>query len=675
MKGTRARFLGAVSLALTAAAAQATAGEGSQSPSDLTALSLEQLMDTEVTLASKKLQPWFESPAAIYVITREEIERSGATTIAEVLRLVPSLSVARADSNKWAISSRGLNDVFANKLLVLIDGRSVYTPLFAGVFWDVQDVLLEDIERIEVIRGPGATLWGANAVNGVINVVTRDARNTQGGLLSVGAGSEERGLAGARYGGKFASDAYYRVYAKYVKHDAFANAAGTPAADGWQAARGGFRVDWRVAPRDQLTVQGDLYSGRFGQTATFSSLTPPFMLTRSSDVPASGANLLARWERTQSQRSAIDLQVYYDQTDRDLKLDVLRERRHTLDAELQHRFAMGERHEIVWGLGYRRTDDVIDGGFPASFVPDRRASYVESAFVQDEVRLAGDRVRVVVGSKFEHNDYSGFEVQPNVRALWKPSPRHALWAAVSRAVRTPSRAEHDARFNAAVIPSTVGPLVVTRIVGDPRMGSEELVAYEAGYRLKAGSSLFLEVAAFHNSYRGLGTLEPRTPFLEPTPSPAHLVLPMALDNGADANSRGAELAAQWSVSSRWKLAAAYAWLDLRLRPGPGSQDVTARAREGDSPRHQFQARSFLTLPWKLDFDVLLYGASGLGNQAVPGYLRADASLTFHVNRGLDARLALQNALEPRHPEFGRTWIGQHATQVERGVHLKLTWKF
>jgi iron complex outermembrane receptor protein len=394
---------------------------------DLTQLSLEELMHVEITTVAKKEQPLFESPAAVYVITREDIRRAGFTSISEALRLAPGLQVARLDANKWAITARGFNGRFANKLLVLIDGRIVYTPLFSGVFWEVQDLLLEDVERIEVIRGPGATLWGANAVNGVINIITRGARDTQGGLVRTGTGSEERGFGALRYGGALSPEAHYRIYAKYFKRDAFVDAAGAKTADDWDIVRGGFRLDWEPPHPGSLTLIGDMYGGTLGQTLEeIASPQPPYIQSFDFDTEVAGASLLGRWKHRTAAGADLTLGLFLDRSERqDVVFD---EVRHTLDMDFQQHFAPSLRQDVVWGLGYRLTSDRLDSTFLFIDPPERKVQ-IFSAFVQDEIALAQNRLRLTLGSKLEHNDFTGIEIQPNVRLLWMPSKQHATWAA------------------------------------------------------------------------------------------------------------------------------------------------------------------------------------------------------------------------------------------------------
>jgi iron complex outermembrane recepter protein len=678
----RSWLAGSILAVLWSAAAAPAAPQSPAPPTeavDLTKLSMEELMDVEVVSVSKRAEPVSAAAAAIYVITGDDLRRSGATSLPEALRLVPGLEVARIDANKWAVTARGFNGRFANKLLVLVDGRSVYTPLFSGVFWDVQDTLLDDVERIEVIRGPGATLWGANAVDGVINIITRPAAATLGTLLTTGGGTTERGFLGLRHGGSLGAAATYRVYAKAFDREGGAALSGVENADRWSMRRGGFRVDWGPARSGELTVAGDLYDGKDGETLTVTSLGAtgaPVSRTFRSESPVSGGNALARWRRTLSETADLTLQLYYDRTARSTA--ILGEDRDVVDLELQHGFAPGRRQRVVWGLGYRRTSDDIRNSAILAFTPARRTDDLASGFLQDEVTLRPDRLWLIVGSKLEHNDYTGFEVQPNVRAVWSPRRRHTLWAAVSRAVRTPSRAERDVRFDSAVLaPGTLGPgtpAAVVRTMGDPGFGSEKLVAYELGYRVGLAPGLFLDLATFYNAYDDLRTTRTEAPFFELAPAP-HLVIPARLTNEMRGETRGVELTADWRASARWRLDAGYSFLDMRLRLLPGSNDAVSLTAAGQSPRHQLHLRSSLDLQPGLQLDLVARFVDRLPAEGVDRYTSLDLRLAWTPRPGLELALAGQDLLAGSHAEFGPDVIPTQATAVKRSGYGKLTWRF
>jgi iron complex outermembrane recepter protein len=632
---------------------------------DLNHLKLEELMNVEVTSVSKRAEKLSEAPAAITLITAEELRRSGATSIPEALRQVPGMDVARLDAHDWAISARGFNDLFANKLLVLMDGRSVYTPLFSGVYWDVQDTLLEDIDRIEVIRGPGAALWGANAVNGVINIMTRPAEETQGLLLTGGGGSEERGFAGIRYGGSLGTNAYYRAYAKYFNRDDQVVPDGSDANDRWNMQRGGFRVDWKPSTEDQYTLQGDLYSGRAQQTFFLPTPNPPaFAETNRSSVDVTGGNVIGRWTRAFSDSADLKLQFYYDRTTRETA--VLDEERNTIDVDLQHHFLWGERQDIVWGLGYRASAEKIDSSYTGAFDPDQRTVQLFSLFGQDEITVMADRLHLTLGSKFEHNDFTGFEYQPSGRLSWTPSDRQTIWGSVSRAVRTPSLAEDDIRLRQL----TGLPGVQVLLQGDRAFDSEDLLAYEVGYRWRPLERVSLDLTAFYNEYDHLRSVEPGAVLAGPP-----VTLTATAGNKLHGETYGIEFAPKWQVTDWWRLQAAYTFLQMELHRDSGSGDTTSERAEGRSPHHQLSLRSSLDLPHDVEFDCTLRYIDRLVDFSIPSYVVLDLRLAWRPFKNLELAIVGQNLLDNRHPEFQALIITTERTEVEHSVYGKVTWRY
>ena len=654
---------------------------------DLADLSLEELMSIEVYSVAKKSQKIADSAAAVYVLTQEDIRRSGVTTIPEALRFVPGVEVAHIDSNKWAITIRGFNERFSNKLLVLIDGRTVYTPFFAGVYWDVQDLVLEDVDRIEVIRGPGGTLWGANAVNGVINIITKRAADTQGALLSGGAGTEEEGFATARYGGKLGENAYARVYAKYFQRDDFKatlpRASGDDGDDEWHATRGGFRIDWTPSEVDELTLQGDTYEGESGQFFSVSAPPPTFAIAGASHTDLSGGNVLGRWTRKLGDESNFQLQAYYDLTQRAASATT-NERRNVADIEFQHRFQIARRNDLVWGLGYRATWDHIDGTYAISLQPEHRTDHLVSAFVQDEITLLDDALHVTLGTKLEYNDYSGFEVQPSARALWKPAERHVVWGAISRAVRTPSRAEEDIRINRTTIPAGApgtpcenSPLpCVIAFVGDSGFEAEDLTAFEVGYRTQLMDNLSVDVTSYYNIYDSLRTTTPSTPVVEATPFQM-LTIPIVVGNGLDATTWGFEVAADWHPLERWKLRAGYTFLEMDLDFDSDAQDdVSSSFADGSSPQNQVFARSLIDLPYHLELDANVKWVDELKSLDVGSYTQLDLRLGWRPTEMLEFSLVGQNLLEDSNSQFRSSiFVNDEPTKVQRGVYGKITLRF
>ena len=639
---------------------------------------MEELLNTTVTSVARREESIAQSAAAVHVITKEDIRRSGATRLAEVLRLAPGLQVARVDAHNWAVSARGFNELFANKLLVLIDGRSVYAPLFSGVFWDVQDVVLEDVERIEVIRGPGAALWGANAVNGVINVITKKAAATQGWLWSGGAGDTESGFGTIRYGGSLGDALHFRIYGKYFSEDDSLLATGREAHDDWRMGQGGFRIDWSATATDLLTLQGDIHHLHEDQLYERLRATEPFTAYRDAGADtASGGNVLARWTHTLASGSELVFQSYYDRTERTSSIQD--ERRDTFDIDFQHRFALGNGQTVVWGGGYRRTADRIGNSFDLALEPAARASHLFSAFVQDEVALIPKTLTLTLGSKFEHNDYTGFEAQPSARLCWTPSERHSVWAAVSRAVRTPSRVEDDIHLRSgpaiprgALFPGS--PTIVSALSGNRAIESETLIAYEAGYRAKVTEALSFDLAVFYHDYdelRGIVTGQPAVDFAR---TPAELSL--TAGNYLKGSTYGGEVSANLRVSEWWRLRADYSVLRTHLRESTATVAIfNPQAIAGSNPQNQVSLRSWVDLPRGFEFDTTLRYVDSLPAIRIPAYAALDVRLGWRPCRNFEVSLVGQNLFDHAHPEFVPTYIGTQTTEVERSFYGKVTIRF
>jgi iron complex outermembrane receptor protein len=632
---------------------------------DVTAISLEDLMNLKVTSVSKREQKLGVAAAAIFVITQEEIRRSGARTIPEALRLAPGLEVARIDENKWAIASRGFNGRFTNKLLVLIDGRSVYTPLFSGVYWNVQDVLLEDIERMEVIRGPGATLWGANAVNGVINIITKGSAATQGGLVTAQAGDALRSSGGVRFGGKLGANTSYRAYSKYFKWESSTDDRGRDAFDGWDTTRAGFRIDGGSPSGDAVTLQGDAYRGGYGETLTGTLLTAPYATTFRNDGRFSGGNLLARWSHS-FDRSNTSLQVYFDQAN-NAATSLLNDRLNIFDVDFQHDVRVTASHNWIWGVGYRSTRDNATAGTYVMLSPDERTWSLFSTFTQNEFTLVDQRLRITLGSKFEHNDFTGFEAEPNGRALWNISPTQSVWGAISRAVRTPARTEQDMRLDAAVLPPSAqsgGLPVRVSVHGDRSFHSEDLVAYESGYRVNLGRTVSVDFAAFYNSYTNLLSAEPAAPIVTPG-LPIHIVAPLVAANKMSGATYGSELFAEWRPASVFKMSGAYTFLRMDIHRDADSLDVSSPDPAGASPRHQFSVRSAIDLPKNLQQDFTWRYVGGLDGLAIPSYYSLDAHLAWAPTARFNLSIGGQNLTNNQHLEFRPDFIATTPTVVKR----------
>ncbi len=621
--------------------------------------------DLEVTSVARRASTVGKSPAAVFVITQEMIRRSGATSIPELLRMAPGVQVARIDANQWAITARGFNSRFANKLLVLIDGRSVYTPLFSGVYWDVQDTLLQDIDRIEVIRGPGATLWGANAVNGVINIITKKAKETQGALITSGGGSEENAMNGLRYGGNVGSNFHYRVYGKHFDRDTGFDPAG--AHDDWRQGRVGFRTDWELDEYacDTLTFQGDYYDGSSGTASHFPTLTPPGNSLGAGDIQVSGGNFLTRWTHRFDEESELTLQLYYDRAERrslflDQEIDIF-------DVDLAHHFPLSDRHGLTWGLHFRRVSD--DLGSPDPFVlrfdPPRRQTDLASAFVQDEITLIDETLMLTLGSKFEHNEFTGFEFQPSGRLLWTPDRKHALWASVSRAVRTPARSEDDMRLVFANIAPS--PPMFLAIFGDRNIESEDLLAYEIGFREQTTDEFSWDLALFFNDYNDLMAFAPGTPVLPP---PA-LIIPSVPTNRMDGETYGVELAADYAIANWWRVHGSYSFLQMQLHADAGTA-ADAESAEGESPHNQAFLQSSWDLPGDLEFDLMGRYVDNLPALNVSNYITLDLRLGYRPNESWEFSVVGQNLLEEHHQEFSSQ--DPVHSEVDRGVYAQAIWR-
>lgn len=639
----------------------------------LTDLSLEELSNIKITSVSKRPENLFGAPAAVTVITAEDIRRSGFENLPEVLRLAPGLEVAEINSSQWAVSSRGFNGPYATKLLVLMDGRSVYTPFFSGVLWDVQDTILEDLDRIEVVRGPGGTLYGANAVNGVINIVSKSAKETQGLLFTSLGGNVDEGTFAARYGGRLGENTYFRVYAKYRRWGEFENMLGEGAGDDSDQFRTGFRVDSEPSRSDLLTLQGDFYWGRDNYLAPLNGVDLSLRSPYGYDL--AGGNVLGRWRHTYDDDSELTVQAYYDWNSRDEIIPTLLSGAiHTVDFDAQYHFKLASWNEIVTGLGYRLVADSLSVG-PLSTINEStadRSTY--SFFLQDTITVVPERLHLTLGSKVEHNDFTGFEVQPNARLAWTPTDKHTVWLSVARAVRTPSRLERDLSVMVGHIPGL--PPTEIDLLGNPGFDSEELIAYEAGYRWKATSHLSFDLAAFYNDYDKLRATATGLPVFEFGPPPA-VVIPTQFANSVHGETHGVELAANLSVTSYWRLNASYTWLDLELKGNAPGLTPAPDQLELSDPQNQFRISSYLNLPWDLEWDNALYYVDKLPFQGVDGYVRFDTRLGWRPNPHTEFSVGVRNLFDDRHREFGETGDGfaTPANEVPRTYYGKATLRF
>jgi iron complex outermembrane recepter protein len=649
-------------------------GSAQEAQPDLSNLSLETLSSTQITSISRKEQKLTEAAGAIYVISSEDIRRSGLTNIAELLRTVPGLDVAQIDANKWAITGRGFNERFADKMLVLMDGRTLYTPLTSGVNWDVQETMLEDIERIEVIRGPGATLWGSNAVNGIVNIITKKAKDTAGLLVEGSGAIQERSSVATRFGGSIGPNGHYRVSAKYFDRDGSRQPTGGEGPDGWHDVRGGFRTDWRLSPQQAVTVEGDLYRGRVGQTVPgILSLSPPLTGTFVDKTITSGGDILGRWTKS-DEHLETTIQAYFDLANRD-QSSLLREFRHTINLELDQRYHPGSRHDLIWASEFRYSTDRTVGSLNISFDPASRSTQLYGAFVQDEIALLPDKLKLTLGSKLEHNYYSGFALQPNVRMIWIPNQSTSTWLAISRASENSSRADADIRTNEDPKLTPNGTITLASNFGKHHLPSDNEVAYEFGSRLQIKRALSFDLATFYNHYTNRHTHEPGTPYFEDYPLPRHLVLPTYVESNIRGETHGLEILARTQPAKGWDLTGSYTLFEIHLHQTKSSKDFTTAAEsEGSSPRHEFQIHSSLSLPHRFELDSSLYYVGSLYGPGIQRYTRLDLQAGWRPDSAWGISIGGRNLLQSEHYEFGSGDQVQ-SEPIGRSAYLKVTRRF
>lgn len=658
-------------LALASSSASFAAPQGPNDIDSVLKLSLEELMQITVTSASKKEQSLAQTTAAVFVIKADDIRRSGATNVPEALRLAPGVQVAAIGHNRWSVSIRGFNSRFSNKLLVMVDGRAIYSAGFSGVFWEHNDIPLNNIERIEVIRGPGGSIWGANAVNGIINIITYSAKDTQGGLISAAAGNELRGVGQARYGWALDEESHLRLHAQAKSIDGGQDAVtGGKGWDNWKNQQAGFRLDAKRGG-DSYSLQGNIGDYRAGDRIAAFTAAPPFAALLNTDGAGQTGHLLGRWERP-ADNGSHSLQAFIEHNETDM--GVVRYRIDTFDLEYQQQI-IGDKHDLVWGLGYRTSKDQVTGTPYLLFSDTGKAFSLYSAFIQDDITLVPERWRLTLGSRFEHNDFTGFEVQPNVRLLWTPTAQDSLWAAVSRAVRTPSRGERASTvFIAPPSIQTFGLPLAT--VGDPNMAAEKLTALDLGWRHQWSATLTSDVAAFYYRHADLRGGVPGTNplFLGINP-----YLPLYVTNAIGAESYGLEVSADWLPRENWRLQANASLFQINARDAkPGAQPDEFI---GATPSHQVSLCSSLDLTPQVQWDVWLRkvgklsGGPNTPGDEVPGYTSLDMRLAWKPNRELEISLVGQNLLDSSHPEIVMTTISSVPVKIERGAYLKADWKF
>jgi iron complex outermembrane receptor protein len=629
------------------------------------------LVNVKVTSVAKEQTDLFSSPAAISVVTADDIRRLGITSLPEALRLVPGMDVAQINANEWAVSARGFNGEFGRDLLVLVDGRTVYTPSSAGVFWNSQDVVMEDLDRIEVIRGPGATLWGANAVNGVINITSKSAKETQGLLVSSSVGSVDQDSATVRYGGELASNLYYRVYAKRSDvsdlNDSYEKSAG----DAWNSTQGGFRSDWEPPSQNVLTLQGDYYYDEVGTPTDRVSLAPPSVLLITPTEYNQRGNILGRWTRNVSDSAQWTLQAYFDHVEQGTGFGTLEQ--NTYDIALQDRFSLGSWNDFVWGTGYRYQAVEDTPSFELTWTPETQHIRLFNIFGQDDIQVVPDRLHLILGNKFEDNSLVQWEVEPNGRLLWTPAENQSVWAAVSRAARTPSLFELDGQLNVAAFqPPSPSPPALATIYGAQNLTAEKLLAYEVGYRVAPTRNLSFDITGFYNVYENLIVPVANPTVIQTSPSPTHLLVSSTYMNAGSGDTYGVELSSQWRVLEYWRLTASYSWLGTRLTPVSDYPQ---------SPRQQFQVRSYLNLPYHLQLNGAIYvvdrstaPAPGTAFDDIPSYVRADLGLLWSPRQWLEVGIWGANLLQNQHVEFASQETPA-LTEIPRSVLAKVTVRF
>ncbi|WP_282109524.1 TonB-dependent receptor plug domain-containing protein [Shewanella algicola] len=625
-------------------------------------LSLQELMNVEVTSVSKQKQPLSNSPAAIYVLTNEAIRHSGATSIPQALRDVPGLHVAQLDSQKWAVSSRGFNGRYNNKLLVMIDGRTLYSPAFSGVYWEVQDVLMADVERIEVIRGPSAALWGANAVNGVINIITKHSADTLGGYAELGAGDYEQGFIGARYGTKLSDNTTSRMYIKGNSRDSLdhnsddldsslVDAASTVDTNNdWRHLQLGGRVDIQLENDTSLTLSSDFYTTKMNQASNIATMdSPVYREFYSEEVESEGFNLLSRYTKALSATSEYTLQTYYDFADRDEEL--YRLRTNTVDIDFQHQLIVGEDHNIVWGLGYRYiNDDLSSSSILTSSEPDSTQTHLWSAFVSDEITILDDTLWLTLASRFEHNDYTGFEVQPNIRLMWQVDTKNSVWTSIARAVRTPSRVENNLIVNALnIAPSDVSPLVKVFVVGNDDYQSEEIVSYEVGYRFVPAKKWSFDTTFFYNAYDKLrSTPEGTTDF---SAFPNYLSQYTAFENQYDGYNYGAELSSMWAVTDLLQLRINYSYIQNEFGDILGQNTQAPQNMVSTMVDWNMTDNIDVNIVWRFIDNTELLTGNGSSFKTIDGYKGVDIGIHWAATPDLMLSAFGKNLFYSSHLEY------------------------
>lgn len=638
----------------------------------LKGLSLDELADVEVTIASRRPQKIIDTSSAVYVISADDIKRSGAKTIPDLLRMVPGVHVASIDANKWAISARGFNSRFAGNFLVLIDGRSVYTPLFSGVYWNAHDLPFGDIDRIEVIRGPGAAVWGANAVTGVINILTKDSADAHDPMVTTGIGTEENRFVEGHVGGAV-KNGHYRVYGKSRNRDTGRSSNGRQGVDGTEDIRAGFRTDLHPTANRKITVQGDVYEQQNGERYTAPNVQT-YGDVIDHEIHSRGQNVLGRWSHVTANQTNSQIQVFVDKSNREQFYG--NDQLTTYDIDLQQSLKAGRKHLLTYGGGYRRWQGEIPASTIQRFESETSDVELYSVFLQDSISLSSD-LDLTVGSKFEHHDYHAGTPQPTARLMWRATDQNTVWMALSKAVRLPGRADHEPGFlDSSVIPpspATANMPALVRLIADDSFQAEELDALELGWRYTSNRGFFVDLATYYNQHKNLRSIEPLPPTVEMTPVP-HIVLASTSANNVSADSYGFELVANWDATDWWRLLATYSTQRLDVHIGPGSGDNQSENRENVTPESQFSLRSQMKPYESATFDMWLRYVNAVDTYAIPEYLELDFRFGWIVSNNIEFALVGRNILDPSHLEYRSQVFMTETTEVEREAYVQFTWR-
>jgi len=647
-------------------------------PNGLADRSLEELMNIEVTSVSKKAQRLSSTAASVFVITAEDIRRSGITVLPELLRLAPGVQVARLSSGSWAVGIRGFNDEYSNKLLVLVDGRSAYNVFYTGVFWDTLNLPVDDIERIEVIRGPGAAMWGTNAVNGVINIITKSAKSTHGGLVVAGAGSEPASAETVRYGGQIAPGADYRIGAQNTQFDPLQILGGISPSRGWVNRSGDFRGDWDISSKDTLSVSGGVYQSVLGLVVPDATISSPNAPPADDRIDTIGGNVAARWQHVVSETSSIEVRFSYDHMLRDDPQSA--SAFNTLEYGFQQHVHTGRIHDVIYGLSFRDDSFRATPSPALRFNPLHDNRDVIALFAEDEISLIPDKLHFIVGAQASHTQNFGYAIQPTVRLLWSPTEILSSWVAVSRAVRTPSLSDTGLDlYEAPVAIPSGSPLIpsllaVEHIVGNPAERSETVLAYEAGQRMQASKTISFDLSMFYNVYQHLSSFSNGAPVLQYSSGMPYLEIPIIAGNQRHGESYGAELSTTWNATGRWRLTGGYDWLRVETRSYPGDVSSDQFRTSSATPHHQWEVRSNFDLTRKIQIDAALYYTAAMPQTGIPQHLRGDLHIGWRPLPKIEFSIGVQDAFEANHVEYESTRFNQ-ISEIPRNVYGRMAWRF